>query len=81
MIKHDVRRLEVRSKELRTLLRSLVETDWDELIPIWRRPGWTTPAEFTFASVILDTMIKQAELLGSLKGGLLSGSREVVARG
>jgi hypothetical protein len=77
MLTHDVGQLEQRAIELRGLLQRLGEDDWDELIPIWKRPGWTTPAEFRFAAAIIESMMQQAEQLGALKGGLLEGSREV----
>jgi hypothetical protein len=79
MEKHDVRHLQARSTHLQTLLKSLLDDDWETLIQFWRQPGWTTPAEFVFATVIVDSMVRQAELLGALKTGLLEGSREVVA--
>ena len=63
---HDVGRLEERAFELRGVLRSLFEDDWDDLIPIWKRPGWTTPAEFRFAITILDSMTEQARQLNNL---------------
>lgn len=77
MRSHDVRELEVRADELRGILRRLADDDWEELIPIWRRPGWTTPAEFLFATAILESLVVQAEGLGKLKTGLLDASREV----
>ena len=80
-MKHDTGRLEERAFELQGILRTLLEDDWDTLIPIWKRPGWTTPAEFRFATAILDSMVQQATLLGNLKAGLLEGSREVVEFG
>jgi hypothetical protein len=77
VIAHDVGLLEKRADEVRQHLRRIVDDDWDELIPIWRRPGWTTPAEFIFAMSILEGIQREAEALDKLKGGLLAGSREV----
>lgn len=74
---HDVGQLEVRTEEFRTALRRLFDDDWEELIRIWRRPGWTTPAEFLFATSILESLQLQAEALGNLKKGLTEASREV----
>jgi hypothetical protein len=44
---HDVAILERQLVSLQRRLRKLVEQDrLADLIPIWKRPGWTTPAEF-----------------------------------
>ena len=51
-----------------------------ELIKVMKRPGWTTPAEFTFASGIIDSMLAHTAALTKLKGDLLNGSRQVGSR-
>jgi hypothetical protein len=51
--------------------------DWVELIKIFRRPGWTTPAEFVFANGILDAMLAQTQALARMKDALLKGSNAV----
>jgi len=81
MPKHDVTNLETRIKELtKTLTQLTTEQDFQELIQIIHRPGWTTPAEFAFATGIVDTMLAQAKALTNLKQALLAGSREVTAK-
>jgi hypothetical protein len=47
------------------------------LILEWRRPGWTTPAEFIFVSAILDSMASNVAALAKLKGDLIKGSKAV----
>ena len=47
---------------------------------IFRRPGWTTPAEFIFASGILASMLDQTETLEKLKKQLVEGSNAVIAK-
>ena len=45
-IEPDTKRLEGQLDGIQRRLRLIVEQDrLAELIPIWRRPGWTTPAE------------------------------------
>ena len=81
MPKHDVTNLETRIKELtKTLTQLTTEQDFQELIQIIHRPGWTTPAEFAFATGIVETMLAQAKALTNLKQALLAGSREVTAK-
>lgn len=53
--------------------------DFDELLRIWRHPGWTTPAELYFASGLLDAMVAQIKPVIDLKAMLLNGSEAVIA--
>ena len=52
--------------------------DFKRLILLLRKPGWTTPAEFIFASSIVDTMLAHTKALTLQKGQLLKGSQAVV---
>lgn len=54
--------------------------DFKRLILILRRPGWTTPAEFLFASSIVDHMLAQAAALSNLKAQLVRASEQVAAK-
>jgi hypothetical protein len=74
---HDTGLLEERAIEFQRLVRDL--DDFEELIRIWRHPGWTTPAEFYFASGLLDAMVSQLRLVVDLKAMLLNGSEAVIA--
>jgi hypothetical protein len=77
---HDVKRLEAGVKKLGQSLAKLSdEKEFSELIRLFRKPGWTTPAEFTLVAGILDAMNGQAESLVNLKQALVQGSREVSA--
>jgi hypothetical protein len=81
MEKHDVAHLEKRINELSDSLRSLAaDTDFEELIKIIHRPGWTTPAEHLFVTGGVDSMLTQAKALVGLKQVLLAGSRAVTAK-
>ncbi len=80
MPRHDIKLLEKKVDSLSNALAKLGnEDDFQELVLIWKRPGWTTPAEFTFVSAILDTMNAEVKTLGELKTSLLRGSKEVIA--
>ena len=78
---HDVDRLEGQVNELRQNLSNLSGDDWVELIRIWRQPGWTTPAEFTLVSGVVESMRLQTQTLTQLKQVLFDGSREVRVEG
>jgi hypothetical protein len=79
--KHDLRRLERQVTDLSNALARLAdEKDWKELILIIKRPGWTTPAEFTLVSGMMDSLLAHAKALAAQKTALLAGSREVATR-
>lgn len=76
--KIDIQRLEKKVTDLSDALAKLgSKDDFKKLILILRRPGWTTPAEFLFASAIVDSMAAQVSALAKLKGELLKGSDAV----
>ncbi|MEW6125883.1 MAG: hypothetical protein AB1757_02370 [Acidobacteriota bacterium] len=77
----DIKRLEKKVTDLSDALAKLSsKEDFKKLILILRRPGWTTPAEYIFASSIVEAMTAQAKALDKLKGDLLKGS-DAVGRG
>ncbi len=77
---HDVKRLEAGVTKLGQSLTKLAdEKEFSELIRLFRKPGWTTPAEFTLVAGVLDAMNAQATSLVNLKQALVQGSREVSA--
>jgi hypothetical protein len=77
----DINKLEKKITALSDALAHLsTGDDFRKLIEILRRPGWTTPAEFLFASAIVDAMQAQAVALTTLKGELLKGSQAVTAK-
>ena len=78
MESQHVAKLEGQIGELRSSLAGLAKTtDLEELIVIIRRPGWTTPAELTFASGIVDSMLAHTKVLTGLRQVLMSGSQRV----
>jgi hypothetical protein len=77
----DIKRLEKQITALSNALAKLSnKEDFRELILILRRPGWTTPAEFRFASGIVASMTTQVKGLAALKADLIAGSKEVVTK-
>jgi len=78
MEKHDITKLEKHVKELNQNLNSLADnTEFDELLRIIHRPGWTTPAEFLFAMGVVESMTVHARALTDLKRTLINASRKV----
>ncbi len=71
-------RLEKQISALSDALANLNSADdLKKLILLIRKPGWTTPAEFTFASGLVDSMLVQAKALTQMKETLLRGSDAV----
>lgn len=80
MPQHDVERLERGVKTLQDILTDLNKrADFEELVQIWRRPGWTTPAEFTLVAGTIDSMVSLTKHVADMKQVLMRGSREVAA--
>ena len=75
---HDVEQLEGYLEEFRSIVdRLTVGADWDQLPPQWRKPGWTTPAEFQLVAGVLESMVQQAETLERCKEVVISGSKAI----
>ena len=75
---HDIPKLQKRVSDLSdALARLYTPEDWQRLIPIFRRPGWTTPAEFVLVSGIVESMLAHTAALTKLKGQLIRGSEMV----
>lgn len=76
----EIKRLEKKVDALSDALAHLGKgTSLRDLILIMRKPGWTTPAELTFATSIIETMAEQVAGLERLQNNLLKGSRMVGA--
>jgi hypothetical protein len=74
----DLRKFEKSITALSDALAHLGKgTSLRELILIIKRPGWTTPAEFAFASSIVENMTSQVANLERLQGDLLKASQMV----
>jgi len=80
MEKHNIPQLEARIKELEGVCKSVGDnSELTELLTILHRPGWTSVAEFAFASSIVDSLLTQTRSVVALRKALLAGSREVQA--
>ena len=76
--KRDIKTLEKKVTSISNALSKLGNAeDFRKLVLEWRRPGWTTPAEFIFVSAILDSMTAAVAALATLKGDLIKGSKAV----
>lgn len=76
--KKEIARIEKQISSLSDALAKLSSAeDFRKLILEWRQPGKTTPAEFIFASAILDSMAAHTAALTNLKSGLIKGSKAV----
>jgi hypothetical protein len=77
-MKHDIDQLDRGLNEFVEIITRLTnEETIQELIRIWRQPGWTTPAEFRLVSGVLDSMVTTAKQLNELQNVLLEGSQLV----
>jgi hypothetical protein len=56
-------------------------TTWEEFIRAIRDKYWTTPAEFLFASTLVDSMLESARSMTKSKAALIRGSKSIVAAG
>ncbi|MBN8886234.1 MAG: hypothetical protein J0I77_10970 [Rudaea sp.] len=52
-----------------------------ELLKIIRNPGWTTPAEFAFATALINAVHTHIAAIETLQGELLTASKSVGVRG
>jgi hypothetical protein len=79
--KIDIRKLEKKVTSVSNALAKLSSAeDFRKLIIEWRRPGWTTPAEFIFVSAIVDSLAAHTAALTKLKGELIRGSKAVTGQ-
>jgi hypothetical protein len=77
----DLKQIESRCQQVSSSLKELADgKDFDELMLLIRKPGWTTPAEAMLVNGLLDNMSAQAKQLGELKRNLMAGARAVGAK-
>ena len=75
---HNIDRLETQVRELNKTLSTLtLESDLERLIKLFRRPGWTTPAEFRLITGVVEGMSAQAKSIAGMKQLLLTASTEI----
>jgi hypothetical protein len=74
----QLNRLESGIKEMQELLRELrKDDDLKELLKLYRRPGWTTPAEYALVQGLTNSIVLQLKNVSKLKAVLVKGSRLV----
>jgi hypothetical protein len=77
---HDLELLNRLVEESESSLRRIADRNaLRELIPIWRKPGWTTPAEFSLVHSALEDIATQVEALERKIGALARGAALVEA--
>jgi hypothetical protein len=73
--------VEVLTKQITALSDALAKlgrgTTLAELLKIIHRPGWTTPAEFSFASALLNATQMHVSAIETLQREILSASKAV----
>ena len=73
----DLKNIESRCKELTLALNGVADNkEFDELLTIIHKPGWTTPAEALLVHGLLESMVTQAKHIAGLKQTLF-GARAV----
>jgi hypothetical protein len=78
MEKHNLTQLENKFKELQSIFTELSSnTETNELLKIIHRPGWTTPAEFSFVNALTDSLITQTRNVITLRKTLLNTAQQV----
>ena len=71
---HDTAVLTKHAEHVSSLLVQLGDTSWvTDLIPIWRRPGWTTPAEFYLVELGLKEFARTAQNLLDMRQEFAKG--------
>jgi hypothetical protein len=82
MPKHNIERLEAQVRELNQSLSALqLDKDLEELIRHFRRPGWTTPAEFRLVTGLVEGIATHTKAIAGMKQVLLVASREIAEAG
>lgn len=79
-IEHDIDGLE---KQIRTAIEEVKNLDnglLEAVLEDIRRPGWTTPAEFVFASAMVDVLTESLVTARKMQGGLIAGARRVATK-
>jgi hypothetical protein len=74
----DVERLEsLLDSHSKAIKKILTAEDLEEFRLIFRRPGWTTPAEALLVEGILEGMTEQANILASMQRSALRACQAV----
>jgi hypothetical protein len=74
----SIKHLGTKVKALSAQLKTLADTsDVEELLVLIHKPGWTTIAELTLVSGVVDSIQGHANNLTELRKTLLSGSRAI----
>ncbi|MQS10809.1 hypothetical protein F7Q99_00570 [Streptomyces kaniharaensis] len=69
--------LEQRVHHLITMTKAIAHDEYEELLDIIHRPGWTTPAEAALVTSHLEMLIRHTEVVAEARRGLMEGARAV----
>jgi hypothetical protein len=76
--KKQASHIEAQLKELHSSFQQLSGGDpVENMISVIHKPGWTTIAEVTFFTAIVDSMLAHTKALSALKQALFSGAAKV----
>jgi len=77
---YNLAHLETRIRDLHAQFTRISSADdFDELLNLIHRPGWTTPAEMLMVLGLVDAMHDHLQTLTTLRQALMNGSRAVGA--
>jgi hypothetical protein len=78
MPKHDITQLERNTQRIVQLLGKLAnDNTWTELIKEYRRPGWTTPAEFRAILGHTEAVLGSLKVIELQRKALIESSTQV----
>ncbi|MGW7529067.1 hypothetical protein [Streptomyces sp. NPDC054783] len=72
--------LEQRIRHLITMTKAITHDEYEDLLNIIHRPGWTTPAEAALVTSHLELLIRHTEIVAEARKGLMEGARSVTPR-
>src|SRR5690349_18075360 len=72
---HDIETFARQAELIEERIRRIVERGLTrELIPIWKRPGWTTPAEYFLVQQLLLRLERDVDSIEQTIGAISKGS-------
>ena len=81
-VEHDIDGLEQKLRTAIEEIRNLGDGELlESVIEVIRLPGWTSIAEFVFATAMTEALIDHLVLARKMQGGLIAGARRVATEG
>jgi hypothetical protein len=77
-VKHDIAPLEQGVRQFDAAVARIFKLKLTEtLVPIFKRPGWTTPAELSFSTAMLESLNAQLEVVAKLQARFAAAAKQV----